>query len=46
MMGTGTHGAGWWILKIMWFVVGSFVFSWIFWKTKQMVEEKPKKKKR
>jgi hypothetical protein len=42
---TGTRGLAWWVLKGAFFIVGSFVFSWIFWKTKEMVERKPRKRR-
>ena len=38
--------SGWWALKAVYFLVASFVFSWIFWKTKELVEKKPAKKKK
>ena len=37
----------WWIGKAAFFVIGSYVFSYIFWNVKQRVEcKKPKKRKK
>ncbi len=50
MTGTGVMtatGKAWWILgKSVAFLVGTFVFSYIFWWTKGIVEKGCKKKKR
>jgi len=40
MMGGGMLGMG--IMLLIWLAVGSFVFSWIFWKTHQWVHKKGK----
>ena len=37
---------GWYILKVALFVVASFVFSIVFWATKNWLEKKPAKKKK
>ena len=43
-----SHGisACWWILKIVFFVVASFVFSVIFWATKKWFDKAPANKKK
>ena len=44
-----TAGKGWWILgKAVFLIVGTFVFSYIFWWTKGLVEKScsPKKRKK
>jgi len=38
MMGGSMLGMG--IMSLIWLAVGSFVFSWIFWKTHNMVMKK------
>ncbi|MFC1741469.1 hypothetical protein ACFL3V_02955 [Nanoarchaeota archaeon] len=38
-MGYSNMGAGWWILKGVFFVFASFVFSLIFWTTKHWLEK-------
>ncbi len=44
----GTYGkSGWYLVKSLGFIVGSIVFSYIFWKTKQCLDNcSPKKKRR
>ncbi len=41
---TMTAKIGWYLLKGVYFVVMSFVFSYIFWWTKKLVEKKKRKK--
>jgi len=40
--------SGWWLAKAVGFLVGTFVFSYVFWWTKGLVEKgcSPKKKKK
>jgi len=38
MMGGSMIGMG--FMSLIWLAVGSFVFSWIFWKTHNMVVKK------
>ena len=43
----GTFGyTGWILIKTIGFIVASFVFSYIFWKTKECVENCATKKKK
>ncbi|MBU1974554.1 MAG: hypothetical protein KKH52_04110 [Nanoarchaeota archaeon] len=43
---TGSGGVGWWALKGVGFILGSFVFSVVFWATKNWLEKGRKKKKK
>ena len=46
MGATCSAGADWWALKFVGFVLGSFVFSLIFWATKNWLEKGSKKRKK
>ncbi|MBS3131138.1 hypothetical protein J4212_01780 [Candidatus Woesearchaeota archaeon] len=45
-MGYGGYYFGWYLYKAAVLVIAAFVFSYIFWKTKQLVEKYSEKKKR
>ena len=45
-MGYTYSTCGWITLKAIMFVLGTFVFSVIFWGTKKWMEHAPKKKKK
>ena len=49
-LGTGCMAyagkSGWYLLKAVYFIVGAFVFSYIFWWTKGLVEKCSSSKKK
>jgi hypothetical protein len=46
MYGSGWEKLGWMLLKLVGFILASFVFSFIFWATKKWMDQTPVKKKK